>query len=69
MRTAPVDVLTQAEMLLEMGAAMAAVPTRSAETVTAKDLMADTETSVEIDKALRDERLRRTSGPRRFKCL
>jgi hypothetical protein len=45
MRTAPVELLTQAETFVETGAAMAAAPTRNEDTSTASDLRADIETS------------------------
>jgi hypothetical protein len=47
MRTAPVDVLTHAEIFVETGPAMAAVPARNTETRTPKCLREEIETSYE----------------------
>jgi beta-glucosidase len=45
MRTAPVELLTQAEIFVDTGAAIAAVPTRNEDTSTASDLQVDIGTS------------------------
>jgi hypothetical protein len=47
MRTAPVAVVTQAEIELDRGAAMAAVPARSEDTSIVSDLREDIHTSGE----------------------
>jgi hypothetical protein len=51
MRTAPVELLTQAEIFVDTGAAIAEVPARSAETRTPKCLREDMETSGELSRA------------------
>jgi hypothetical protein len=50
-RTAPVELLTQAEIFVDTGAAMAAVPTRSETARTPKYLSEDIETSGQCCRA------------------
>jgi hypothetical protein len=52
MRTAPVDELTQAEIIVDTGAAMAAVPARSETARTPRHLRDDIETSGESCQVL-----------------